>query len=281
MSTSAPSRIEELVDTVVGHYREHGRTGMPWRETDDPYRILVSEVMLQQTQVSRVLPAYLAWIERFPDAPALAAAPLEAVLESWRGLGYNRRAIALKRAAEQVCALHGGTLPRDRDALLALPGVGPATAGGILAFAYREPARYLETNVRTVFIHELFPDSDGVRDREIEPLLDAALEVAASRGIDPRTWYYALMDYGVHLKSVLPNPSRRSAHHARQSPFQGSHRQKRARLLRSVLECPGRTTAELAGDLEIDESLAEEIAVRLEAEGFLAREARGKWRVAG
>lgn len=262
------TRIAAFRTRVLDHYREHGRSGMPWRETRDPYRVWVSEVMLQQTQVSRVLPRYEAWLEQFPTVDALAAAPLEVVLESWQGLGYNRRAVALKRAAEEISSRYGCHVPDDEAALLALPGIGPATAAGILVFAFDRPARYLETNVRAAFLHEFFADSDDVPDREIVPLLDLALPDPSHA--DPRTWYYALMDWGAHLKRTQPNPSRRSRHHARQSAFEGSHRQKRARMLRAVLASPGLALEDLAQVLDVDAVSARELAEELCAEGFLA-----------
>ncbi|NTW28951.1 MAG: adenine glycosylase [Coriobacteriia bacterium] len=261
----------------------------PWRRTRDPYEILVSEVMLQQTQVARVLTRFPEWLAEFPTIDALAVAPLEAVLRAWQGLGYNRRAVALKRAAEQVAETSGGQLPADEASLRALPGVGAATAAGVLAFAFDLPAVYLETNVRAVFLHELFADLDAVPDREILPLVAAAVAEASRQGIGPRPWYYALLDYGSHLKRTQPNPSRRSAHHARQSAFEGSHRQKRAALLRDVIAEPGRTADDYAADLAASERAAGRTPPRtgevfailesLAAEGFLARAADG-WFVA-
>jgi len=222
--------------------------------------------MLQQTQVSRVLPRYGAWLERFPTVDALAAAPLPAVLEAWQGLGYNRRAVALKRAAEEISARYGGRVPDDEAALKALPGIGPATAAGIMVFAYGRPARYLETNVRAALIEEFFGERDDVHDRELLPVLDAVLPDPSVA--DARTWYYALMDWGAHLKSTGPNPSRRSRHHASQSRFEGSWRQKRARLLRAVMETPGMTPAELAEQAGTDAVTAESLAEELAREGF-------------
>ncbi|MDP2402123.1 MAG: adenine glycosylase, partial [Actinomycetota bacterium] len=163
--------MRDFVEAVLRYHRESGRHDHPWRITRDPYSVLVSEVMLQQTQVSRVLPKYLAWLERFPTADALAAAPLADVLEAWQGLGYNRRALALKRAAEEISAHHGGTVPREEASLLALPGIGPATAAGVRAFAFDEQGIYLETNVRAAFLHHFFADADGVPDREILPFM--------------------------------------------------------------------------------------------------------------
>ncbi len=203
---------------------------LPWRNTRDPYAIMLSEIMLQQTQAARVQKYWARFLDLFPTIDALASAETSLVLEMWQGLGYNRRALALKRCAEVCSRDYGGILPRSREELVALPGIGPATAGGILAFAYNEPGVYLETNVRTVFLHELFPDRDQVADREIAPHVERTCSLD-----DPRGWYYALLDYGNFLKSTLPNPSRRSKHHSRQSTFEGSRRQKRAELVRVLL----------------------------------------------
>lgn len=239
---------------------------MPWRETDDPYEILVSEVMLQQTQVPRVLPAYESFLAQFPTPDALAAAPLEAVLRNWQGLGYNRRAIRLKNAAEMIVERHGGRVPADYDALLELPGIGPTTAAGVLAFAFGEAHPYIETNVRAVLLHDFFPGEDDVPDSRLVSVFDQLIE-----GQDPRVWLYALMDYGVHLKRTVPNPSRRSRHYARQSKFEGSRRQKRSRLLRAVMEQPS-TSDELAASLGMTYPDADEILAELAEEGFLIRD---------
>lgn len=253
----------------------------PWRDTRDPYAVLVSEVMLQQTQVARVVAYWERWMQRFPTLEALAAAPLAAVLETWQGLGYNRRAIALKRLATELAEKAAGSgapaaLPRDETALRALPGIGPATAAGVRAFAFGEQGAYLETNVRSVFLHELFADADGVPDRAIAPLVAAAAAVAEASGIGARDWNFALLDYGAHLKKTLPNPSRRSAHHTRQSAFEGSRRQRRARLLRAVMAAPGITTEALLGE-QGDDAL--ELLEELAREGFVSRVGE-RWGVA-
>ncbi|MVN47936.1 adenine glycosylase, partial [Eggerthella lenta] len=203
---------------------------LPWRYIDDPYAVLVSEVMLQQTQVARVEKHWTRFLSLFPTIDSLAAAGTADVLAQWQGLGYNRRALALKRAAETCSAERGGLLPDTAEELETLPGIGPATAAGVMAFAYNRPSVYIETNVRTVFLHELFPDRDKVSDRELAPLVASTCPED-----DARAWYYALLDYGAHLKTLVANPSRRSAHYARQSAFEGSRRQKRAELVRVVL----------------------------------------------
>lgn len=209
---------------------------LPWRRTRDPYAIWISEVMLQQTQVARVDGRWQHWLERFPSVDALASAGMADVLQEWQGMGYNRRALSLLRAAQAIATDMEGVVPSDMAKLVSLPGIGPATAAGIRAFAYNLPAMYLETNVRTVFLHELYPEAQGVPDRELIPLVEATCPADASNPADdPRTWYYALLDYGAYLKRMVPNPSRRSQTHTRQGRFEGSHRQRRAMLVRALL----------------------------------------------
>lgn len=250
---------------------------LPWRCIDDPYAVLVSEVMLQQTQVARVEKHWTRFLGLFPTIDALAAAGTADVLAQWQGLGYNRRALALKRAAE-VCAVErGGKLPDTAEELEALPGIGPATAAGVMAFAYNRPSVYIETNVRTVFLHELFPACDKVSDRQLAPLVAATCPED-----DARAWYYALLDYGAHLKTLVANPSRRSAHYTRQSAFEGSRRQKRAELVRIVLAEPGIGADELAERLDafertagrdgVDAATFDSIVGDLVAEGFFRSE---------
>ena len=251
---------------------------LPWRNVDDPYAVLVSEVMLQQTQVSRVQRYWTRWMELFPTVDALAAADTATVLEMWQGLGYNRRALALKRACEVCSAENGGLLPDTIDELVRLPGIGPATAAGVIAFAYDEPSVYIETNVRSVFLHELFPDREEVADKQLVPYV---VDTCPSKGA--RAWYYALLDYGAHLKSQMVNPSRRSKHYARQSKFEGSRREKRSFLLKQVLAAPdGIELDELAARLDeyeqlakrsaVDRELLEAIVTELIDEGFFRRE---------
>jgi A/G-specific adenine glycosylase len=273
-STSERIDSEAFIDLVLKRGGERYRD-FAWRRTTDPYAILVSEIMLQQTQTARVERYYDAWLKRFPTIEALSEADNAAVLEAWAGLGYNRRALALKRAADTVCEKFAGILPGTEAELLSLPGVGPATAAALLAFAKNRSAVYLETNVRAVLLHELFPGKDNVSDRELLPLLAEINELVRTRGIDARTWNYALLDYGAYLKKALPNPTRRSKHYSRQSPYEGSRRQKRARLLEAVLAGPERTTADLARQCGYETDLTESVLADLAAEGFLKQHAGG------
>ncbi len=237
---------------------------MPWRTTHDPYAILVSEIMLQQTKVERVRAKYAEFLDAFPTLEALASAPLTDVLRVWQGLGYNRRAIALKRCADEIVGNHVGRFPHTATELESLPGIGHYTARALAAFAFGIAEPLIETNIRTIFIHFYFHGRAKVSDREIMPLVAATLDRQ-----DPRQWYYALMDFGVHLKQLHPNPGRRSSHHVAQSRFEGSNRQLRSRLLRAVIAGPGGTAAELAERLgaqagDVDRNLAAMVR-----EGFL------------
>ena len=242
---------------------------LPWRRSRDPYEVWVSEAMLQQTQVARVDGRWQRWLERFPTVDALAAASTADVLDEWQGLGYNRRAVALLRAAQAISA-SGGRVPSDRAALVALPGVGASTAAGIRAFAFDLPATYLETNVRAVFLHELFPTADRVSDSELLPLVEATCPPDShDPADDPRTWYFSLLDYGAWLKRSVPNPSRRSSSHVRQSRFEGSHRQRRAQTLRILLaHGEGATLENVCQELiEEDKGVGR---IELDADGVLS-----------
>ncbi len=255
---------------VYGAARANPRT-LPWRESVDPYRVLVSEIMLQQTQADRVTGKFVAFVGRFPDVAALASAGLDEVLTAWQGLGYNRRALALKRASEAIVERFNGTVPTERKALESLPGIGPYTAGAIMAFAFDLPEIFIETNIRSVFIHHFFQDRTAIHDRELLPLVEATLD--RSR---PREWYNALMDYGVVLKRDHPNPSRKSVHHLRQSPFEGSNRQLRSALLRAILAEPGLSADGVADRVAGDREKIALNLTRMEKEGLIVAR-RGRY----
>jgi A/G-specific adenine glycosylase len=259
---ASPAAIAAFRAQILDHYARFGRD-LPWRRTHDPYAVLVSEVMLQQTQVSRVLGRWERFLERFPGFDALAAAPLAEVLSEWQGLGYNRRAANLRRIAETVVRESGGALPRDPAVLQTLPGLGAATAASVSVFAYGTPVAFIETNVRAVYLHVFFADTDGVRDAELVPIAEAALDRE-----DPDRWHWALMDYGVELKRSLPNPSRRSAHHARQGRFEGSSRQLRGKVLRALLAAGPLTFGELEAACDHDPRLGD-VLEALTGEGLV------------
>ncbi len=256
---------------ILDYYRAH-RRDFPWRNTRNPYHILVSEIMLQQTQASRVVSKYTEFLVRFPTVEALAEASTRDVLGVWKGLGYNRRALALKRAAESIVRDHRGRVPKDFDALVALPGIGPATAGDILAFAWNIPTTVIETNIRTVYIHFFFPHKKNVHDRDIIPLIKETMSTD-----NPREWYSALMDYGAMLKQTN-NASRRSAHYMRQSPFKGSNRELRSRILDTLMRKPS-TTATLARTLTQTPDALTKNLTTLTREGFICKDTRGVYRV--
>lgn len=218
--------------TVWDFYRAHGRHDLPWRSTGrhkpfDPYKIMVSEIMLQQTQVPRVVPKFQDFMVKFPDVQTLAAASLGDVLVRWSGLGYNRRAKFLWQAAQSIVRDFNGRLPNNRDQLVVLPGIGTNTAGAIIAYTFNQPVVFIETNIRTVFIHHFFVDEQKVSDAAIGELVLATLPKQKIR-----EWYWALMDYGAYLKQTIGNVSRQSKVFAKQSKFEGSRRQVRGAVLK-------------------------------------------------
>ena len=215
-----------MQDAVLAWYSQNARD-LPWRQTRDPYAILVSEVMLQQTQVVRVVPRYLEWLERWPTAEALAGAAPADVIRAWSGLGYNRRAVNLHRCAQAVAARGG--FPREPEELRKLPGIGPYTAAAIACFAFGAQIAAPDTNALRV-IERAFPGAD------VEPPPGRAYE-----------WNQALFDLGREvciarrprcdscpLAAGCPSRGRTYAPLRRQSRFEGSFRQRRARLLREI-----------------------------------------------
>lgn len=263
--------IAAFKKTVWAHYAAQGRHDMAWRTKITPYRIFVSEVMLQQTQVPRVTEKFPAFMAAFPSFRALAASPLCDVLSAWQGMGYNRRAMYLKRAAERIVAEHGGKLPQDTAALEDLPGIGPATARSIAAFAWNSPEVFIETNVRSVFLHHFFPGRSGVSDGMLVSLVEKALDRER-----PREWYWALMDYGTHLKREVGNPSRSAKGHTKAKPFKGSDREVRGKIVKflaggksgsaaSIAKVAGVAPGRVASNLE---NLVREGMVRRRGKGF-------------
>ncbi len=256
--------MRALRTRILRWYAANGRD-LPWRHTRDPYAILVSEVMLQQTQVGRVLPKYEAFLARFPTLEALAAAPLADVLALWQGLGYNSRAVRLRRCAQATLAAAGGRparLPDSVDGLRRLPGIGPYTARAVLIFAHNAGLAAVDANVRRVLTHELDLPHD---------LPAPALQAVADAMLPPgrsRDWHNALMDYGA---LVLTARVTGIAPLTRQTPFPGSRRMYRARVVRLLL-AGDRDLAELAGLLDIPAGELAAIAAELERDGLAHRD---------
>jgi len=258
--------IEQFRTEVLKFYASEGRN-FPWRQDTSPYSVFVSEVMLQQTQVYRVEPKYIRWMREVPDFQALAELSTERLLGLWQGLGYNRRALALRESAEKVIKEYDGILPDDPELLQRLPGIGPATAASICAFAFNLPVVFIETNIRRVFIHFFFRDSEQVSDRDILPLVEASLHRES-----PRDWYNALMDLGTLLKNRVANPNRKSRHYTRQAPFKGSNREARGAVLKALQKATRQSAEELSETTGIDFRRILRAAEELEKEGFLSAE---------
>jgi A/G-specific adenine glycosylase len=258
---------------ILSYWKKHGRHDLPWRVTDDPYAILISEVMLQQTQVPRVIPKFREFLVAFPTFRALANAPVAKVLRLWQGLGYNRRALMLQRCAQAVVRDHAGTLPNGYETLVELPGIGPYTAGAVMAFAFNEPWPVVETNIRRVILHHFFPGQHAVPDAKVRRVVERTLDRR-----NPRRWYAAMMDYGTHLAETIPNPNWRSRQYTKQSKFEGSLRQVRGRVLRALLEHGPLTPTRLAAVAK--DARFDVVVTGLEREGFVHK-LRGKWHILG
>lgn len=226
---------------------------MPWRQDTRPYYVLVSEIMLQQTQVDRVVPKFQAFIEAFPDVKSLAAASLADVLTLWSGLGYNRRAKFLHEAARKIESDFKGEFPSTQEALVSLPGVGVNTAGAILAYSFNKPSIFIETNVRTVYFHHYFDDEVSVTDKQLKEIVEDTVDPE-----HPREWYWALMDYGTYLKRQGVGRNDKSHHYKKQSALKGSIREVRGQILKELAlgnQDLGRLKRSVAADERFDDAL--------------------------
>ncbi len=251
--------FDELHQALLNWFSEAARD-LPWRRTRDPYRILVAEVMLQQTQVDRVLPKYEAFLERFPTLQALAEAPTADVIRMWSGLGYNRRAVNLQRAAREIVARYGGIFPQDVAILVTLPGIGPYTAGAVACFAFEQDVAFMDTNIRRV-IRRVFTDpADMVTERPLLELARAALPVGRGWAWNqalmelgslictaeaPACWRCPLRDlcrnYAARRSSdehLTPLQPRKRIAERREQPFIGSNRYFRGRIIEALRALP-------------------------------------------
>jgi A/G-specific adenine glycosylase len=274
-------------DAVLAWGDQH-RRDLPWRRTRDPWAVLVSEVMAQQTGVDRVVPYYEAFLARFPDPAACAAAPAGAVLDLWSGLGYNRRAVNLHACARALAAKHGGRVPDDLDSLLALPGIGPYTARAILAFAFEQVVGVVDTNVGRVLARwsgrSLRPDeaqatadghaaASGSPWRWNQTVMELGATVCARRAPDCRGCPVAPKCAWGRAGQPAPDPADGSAGVGTGQPrFEGSDRQGRGRLVRALRYGPVRRKdlAQVMGWPD-DPARAERVAQRVVADGLAER----------
>lgn len=249
--------IPTFIHTVSRYYRIHGRD-LPWRKHISPYAILVSEMMLQQTQVTRVLKKFPEFLAKFPDFVSLADASLVDILTIWQGMGYNRRAKYLHESAIQIVRKHRGVLPHDPENLESFPGIGAATAGSIACFAFDAPTVFIETNIRRSILFHFFPFQHQVTDTEVRKVVEECIQYLTSgKTMSFREWYWALMDYGSYLKTVVDNPNVRSKHYVKQSKFEGSDRQIRGALLKTYLK-KGTVKVETERERKIWDTLVKE-----------------------
>lgn len=222
---------QKFQNTVWDFYKKEARKKLPWRQTKNPYKIWVSEVMLQQTQVSRVIEKYKSFLKKFPTMQSLAESSQAEVLKEWVGLGYNRRALFLKKGAEFVVRDLKGRFPKEVVELQKIPGIGHYTARAIATFAFNQKHFFVETNIRTVYFNHFFKGSEAVSDKEILELVEKTLPEESFR-----EWYYALMDYGSFLKKEGKGSNSKSKHYTKQSKFEGSDRQIRAAVVRHLTQ---------------------------------------------
>jgi A/G-specific adenine glycosylase len=258
MPSSKPSRRDLGREALRAWFVPRGRA-YPWRGSHDPYAVLVSEVMLQQTQASRVVPAFLSFLRRFPTVRTLAAAPRRDVVREWGGLGYNRRAVRLSEAARAIVRDHGGRMPRDPATLRELPGVGPYTAAAVASLGFGQPVAVVDTNVRRVVARvHVGMDGHEAPAKQVWALADAWLDHG-----DPITWNQAVMDLGREV--CRPNPrcdacplARVCRFHiagsiaarapGRQGRFEGSGRQVRGAVVRVLRSHPSLTRTSLSAE---------------------------------
>lgn len=261
-------QIAKFQKEILTYYQTHKRK-MPWRDISNPYKIFVSEMMLQQTQVERVRIKYEEFIKKFPTIKSVAQAEKKEILKTWQGLGYNRRALFIKKTCEEIISKHKGIFPKDFATLQTLPGIGPSTAGALCAFAYNQPIFFIETNIRAVILHFFFKNKEKVSDKEVLEVLKKVTPNTTTS----RDWYYALYDYGTFLKKRLGKNKtklhKKSKHYTKQSKFEGSFRQKRAQVLKLKLSNPDISDIEILNKLTLSPQELEDVFISLDKDGLI------------
>jgi A/G-specific adenine glycosylase len=263
----SPKKKVDFQNIIWDYYRTNSRNGLPWRKNTAAYSVWISEVMLQQTQVDRVIIFFKNWMKQFPTIKKLAQANQVELLRAWKGLGYNSRALRLKRAAEIIVRDYKGVFPKTYESTLELPGIGPYTAGAISAFAYNQPVTMIETNIRRVYLHHFFKDQANIHDKELLEIISQTIDQK-----NPREWYWALMDYGSYLGKTIPNPNKKSRHYTVQKKFKGSDREIRGKVLELLLNKKKQSVEQLVLQLQevaSDQERIEKIIDQLDHEGFL------------
>jgi len=268
--------IKPFQNIIYSYFKQYGRD-FPFRDEISPYNVVISEMMLQQTQTNRVVEKFQQFIQKFPDFQSLASASLNDVLKVWQGLGYNRRAMALKKIAEKVVTEFDGILPADVEILKTFPQIGHNTASSIVAFAFNMPTFFIEVNIRRVYTYFFFPGTSSIEDKVIMPIVRKTLDRS-----NVRKWYYALMDFGVMLKKTHPELNKRSAHYRKQYKrsahyrkqlkFKGSNREIRGKILKLLITRSNLTEVEISKELEINSNKLKEIMNLLIKEGFIKQE---------
>ena len=269
---TSPQKQYALFQELVWHYYRHHKRNFAWRTHTTPYNVVVSEMMLQQTQAETVAGKFDPFITQFPNFATLATAPFHDVLLLWKGLGYNRRALALQKIATIVTDEYKGQLPQDPKTLETLPNIGKATAASIVTYAFNTPTTFIETNVRTVFIYFFFDGQTDISDAMLLPHVAATVDQE-----NPRDWYYALMDYGVMLKKTVGNLCRLSKHYTKQSKFEGSDRQIRGMVLQALLDQPGVALDVLPALLAREPARVTKVIAELQTEGFVVTKDQLLW----
>ena len=260
------SEVKKTFQDLIYSFYNHKKRNFPFRENVTPYKVVVSEIMLQQTQANRVAEKFLEFIKKFPDFKSLAEASVEEVLSAWQGLGYNRRAIALKKIGECIMSEFNGYVPKYLKTLISLPQIGHNTSYSILCFSYNIPTYFIETNIRRVYLYFFFPGRSQIDDKEIMEIVKISVDED-----NPRDWYYALMDFGTMLKKTHPELNKKSVHYRKQSKFDGSTRQVRGKVLKLLLEKPI-STKEIIDKINHEEKKILEILNTLKKEGFIQEE---------